>query len=108
MIDYVLAAKIAIFGFVYSDILTSKGMLFYEPYLFLQKKLKNLIFKPLIGCPLCVSGQLSLWIFAYENYSKCILLTGSDFLNLISNHLFFVALTILICRIIILAYQKVM
>lgn len=73
------AALIAITGFTYSYILTQPGEIFGKLY----GKLDNLfntdkrackglgfhpVFKMIIACPKCVSGQMALWIFIALNY----------------------------------------
>ncbi len=85
--DYILSIKLAIVAFVYSEVLTEPGMALN--WLFhLLNKLPEFLFKPLIGCFKCVSGQMALWVFLYFNWN------GYDLIAF-GNHVFFISLTII-------------
>jgi len=60
---FLISLITAICGFVYSYVLTEPGMIFARLYSFLEKHLGNhkFIFNPLIGCYICVTGQLAFW-----------------------------------------------
>lgn len=106
----IIAFLISILAFTYSYILTQPGEIFSSLYLKLDILFKNdkrmiegkgmhPIFKLLIGCPKCVSGQLSLWYFVLNNFEN---LTY----KLIFDLPLFVALTIFLTCIISLIYNK--
>lgn len=53
----------AVIGYVYSEILTGEGMILYRVNTWAETSLKRWLYKPLIGCFKCVTGQLSLWVY---------------------------------------------
>jgi len=70
----VLAVKAAIIAYTYSEILVMGGEILNGLYKFLERKIGKypLLFKPLIDCSKCVSGQISFWsylIFYYKIYN---------------------------------------
>ncbi len=107
---------IAITAFVYSNILTEPGEIFGKLYgflydLFQTDKRARLgasfhpIFKMIMACPKCVSGQLSFWYFMahyYTGYSSGI---QSFFYNAFE-HVLFTCTTIFITIIIKSIYEK--
>lgn len=63
---YLLAFKISVVAYVYSVVLTEPGMILSKWYQFLESKnLPEWIFKPLVDCCKCVSGQWALWIYLF-------------------------------------------
>jgi hypothetical protein len=107
---------IAITAFTYSYILTGPNEIFGGIYgklnlFFKTDKRHDLgkgfhpIFKMIMACEKCVSGQLSLWIYLawhYQNYFhgiKCALYNGIE-------HILFVATTIFLTTIIKSIYTK--
>lgn len=91
--DYILAIKVAIVAYIYSDVLTEGDMILNGVFHFLDKRLPEWLFKPVIGCYRCVAGQLALWSFLYIKWDQY----GSGFnVGLIANHIFFISLTIFI------------
>lgn len=107
---------ISITAFVYSHILTQPGEIFGSLYGFLDKffntdkrfcKGKGLhpIFKMIMACPKCVSGQLSFWYFMahyYTGYSSGI----PSFIYNAFEHVIFTCTTIFITVIIKSIYEK--
>lgn len=78
--------SIAIVAYVYSGMLTEPDKLFAPLYRFLEKKLPSWLFAPIIGCEICVAGQLSLWYYIihhHKNYD-------------IEYHIYFISITILL------------
>lgn len=87
---YTEAILIAIVAFVYSELLTRQGMIFN--WLFTKiDKLPAPLSQPLIGCPYCVSGQMSLWLYLVLHWSGY---------NLIE-HVAYISLTIFIEHVIL-------
>ena len=72
----------AVSGFVYTTILTDPGEIFDNLYSFLQRRFEATrpkLFKVLIGCERCVSGQLALWTLVFlmvKNYLYYVLQSG--------------------------------
>lgn len=65
---YLLSWAISVVAFTYSEILTDHGMILYKWRGILFMLFKNedhFIFKILVGCAYCVSGQWMLWIYLY-------------------------------------------
>jgi len=58
---------IAVVAVVYADILTDTEMLLEGLYGWLRDRLPDWLFKPLIGCSKCFSGQLALWWFIFTH-----------------------------------------
>ena len=58
---------ISIVAFVYSTILTDEGMILskFKGYLYMKIGKYPNLFKPLIDCAYCVSGQIALWYNLY-------------------------------------------
>lgn len=101
------ALKVAIVAYIYSDVLTEPGMILNSLYVKLdtwyvnectgKKMIPEWLFKPLIGCYKCVSGQMALWSFFVVNFSEYMNIKSIFELSvLIGNHLFFIMLTILL------------
>jgi hypothetical protein len=83
---YLQGLEIAIIAYVYSVILTEPGMILNGVYRYLEgRKLPDWLFKPLIDCYKCVSGQLALWsyFFLTSKYNPF-------------EHIFFICFTIFI------------
>lgn len=53
----------SLIGYTYAVILTEPSMLLGDVYGWLRRKIGHLpyLFKPLIDCDRCVSGQIALW-----------------------------------------------
>lgn len=68
MIDYELSILIAVFSYVYTNILTEPDMLFNGLYRKLDGNIPNWLFYPLIHCEKCNAGQIALWVYIYEYY----------------------------------------
>lgn len=81
---------IAITGFVYSNLLTEEGHIFHGLKNFLKEHLPEYLYKPVIGCERCVTGQLALWVYLYFNYADY------NFVN----HIIFISLSIFLVAII--------
>lgn len=62
---FILSIPIAVVGLTYSYILTREGMIFEKPYNLAEEYLPNWLYQPLIGCHLCVTGQMALWLFIF-------------------------------------------
>lgn len=56
---------IALSAFVFTNILTADGQILQNVQDYLERHLPEKIYKPLIGCELCVSGQWALWFYLY-------------------------------------------
>ena len=58
---------ISIVAFVYSTILTDSGMILdkYKGFLYGKIGKYPMLFKALVGCAYCVSGQIALWYNLY-------------------------------------------
>jgi len=91
-----MALELALTAYVYSEVLTQPGMILNGFYNWLERNLVTesqgrleVIFKPLIGCYLCVAGQFALWgyLIAYLPHYN------------LFEHVFFICLTIFIARI---------
>lgn len=64
-----LAVKCALIAYVYTQILTMPGMLFAKPYEAITAYVAahpehEWLWKPIILCTTCVTGQLALWSWA--------------------------------------------
>jgi hypothetical protein len=81
MLKEALAIGIIVYVFV---ILTSPGMIFYFWYKWIDH-LPDALFKPLGGCNLCLSGQISLWFYLIKYFHSY------NFFE----HIFFISGTIL-------------
>lgn len=59
---------ISVVAYVYAIILTDGEMLLYSFKGFLYKRIGKykIIYKPLIDCEYCVSGQIGFWWYLYE------------------------------------------
>lgn len=91
----------AVIGFVYSQVLTEGGMIFNGLWTFLEKHTPAWLFKPIIDCYKCVCGQIALWTgFYFVNYSRPVI-------EIISLHVYFICLTILISILINELYQRI-
>ncbi len=86
--------SIALVSFVYSVVLTEPGMILNKFYLYLERKLPVLLFKPLIGCGKCVTGQVSIfysiyYLFEYEeNINIFVIISLSIFVFIIIDKLY--------------------
>lgn len=112
---FILSFLIAVFAFVYTNILTANGEVFGCIYKMLYHKFKSdqreqnglprhPLFKVLIDCEKCVSGQISLWsflilhLYGYREVSFALVL----------QHILFITLTILFTIIIKSFYIKLL
>lgn len=94
------ALLFAVVGYTYSNVLTEGGMILNSLYGKLEK-LPEWLFKPLIGCYKCVCGQIALWMgFYFVNYHRPII-------EIVSLHVYFICLTILISILIDEFYQRI-
>jgi len=107
---------IAITAFTYSYILTQPGELLGKVYGKLDSFFKtdkrisegkglHPIFKMVIACPKCVSGQMALWIYLFYNY-KNYSFGLSIFISTLITHVLFIGTTIFLTSIINSLYQK--
>ena len=89
MINYELLILIAIFSFIYSNILTQPSEIlsgiYRKLYLFFDSDKRMMegkpfhpLFKVLIHCEKCVSGQLALWFTLFGNWFS-VLITHDAF-----------------------------
>jgi hypothetical protein len=100
MINYELGLLIAIFSFVYSNILTEGEMILNPLYNWLDCKLNkgcnnvefHWLFKVLIHCEKCISGQLALWLYFFYNFYDYVFNFSPE---LILYHFFFITFAIL-------------
>lgn len=60
-----LTVAIAVSAFTYSNMLTAPGQILNQLSDYLERKLPEWLYKPLIGCQYCVSGQWALWFYFY-------------------------------------------
>lgn len=60
-----LTVAVAISAFVYSVVLTERGHVLDSVNDWLEFRLPEWFYKPLIGCQFCVAGQWALWFFLY-------------------------------------------
>lgn len=96
-----LTLAVAISATAFVLIVASEGNLLGGLNYKLEKKLPDYIWKPLIGCQYCVSGQWALWFYFY--------------LSLVENrveyvwwlHLWFIMQTIFVVKIITYIYGKI-
>ena len=58
-----LSFAISIIAFTYSVILTEPHQILNGVYEWLEKRLPEWLFFPIIGCEKCVSGQMGLWYY---------------------------------------------
>ena len=74
---------IGIFGYVWSNILTDDGMILNWFDKWSAKYMPDYLYKPIIGCAYCVSGQLALWsyffMFEYNFLDHILFITTSIF-----------------------------
>lgn len=107
---------IAITAFVYSHILTQPGEIFGKLYARLdiffntdKRSCEGLgfhpIFKMIMACPKCVSGQLSFWYYMAHNYVGYLSGTHSFIYNAFM-HIGFTCTTIFITVIVKSLYEK--
>jgi hypothetical protein len=76
-------------------------MIFNWLWNYLEPKLPNWLFKPLIDCYLCVCGQMALWSgFYFVDYKRPIFET-------VSLHAYYICLTIFISIIINKIYEEI-
>ena len=95
---YILTWVIAVCGYTYVNILTDTNMILSPWRLFLFKKLNNCdggaednwLFKILVGCAYCVSGQWSLWAYLF------ISIFGSDLFDKIEYNPFIHAVVVMV------------
>lgn len=105
MIPYELAFLFGLLGFVYTNVLTEAGMIFSPLYKWLNLSIfKNdkredyhWLFKIIIHCERCFTGQLALWWYVFR-----IKPANIDGLMLM---LFFIAFSILVAYTLNLIFQ---
>ena len=113
MINYELAFLIAVFSFVYCIVLTEPEMLLNGLYKWMDGlfatdlraefgKGKHWLFKVLIACEKCNSGQIALWLFLYKNWYYYII----DPFQTLLNHVFFISFTIFLTTIVKITHTK--
>lgn len=113
MINYELILLIAVLGVTYTYILTKPGQIFNGLYnkmdvwfktdaRAMKGKDKHWLFKVLIYCHLCFSGQFSAWLYLALNYKNYLISP----LQTLLLHIFFVALTIFSAGVIKGIYTK--
>lgn len=68
----ILSFFISIVAFVYAVILVDDGMILFGYKKFLYKTIGKVdyLFKPVVGCPYCVSGQFALWLYLILYYDQ--------------------------------------
>jgi hypothetical protein len=89
LIDLHLTAfAIVIIAFVYSYVLTRPYMILGDAYGWMEERLPQWLFFPLIGCEKCVAGQMALWYYIYYSFA----------INSYSplQHIYFICITIFI------------
>lgn len=118
MINYQLALLIATLGVCYTYILTQTGQIFNPLYNRLYKffktderrmkgKTEHPIFKIVIYCHLCFSGQVAAWLFLILNFNSYFL--SFDYKIILTTlllHIFFTAFTIFMAGVIKGIYTK--
>jgi hypothetical protein len=95
---YLLAFELALISYVYSVILTEPGMILSGWYRFLaSKSLPEWIFKPLIDCYKCVSGQFAFWGYIvfilindmpYNIFKHVVIISLTIFITLVINKIY--------------------
>lgn len=65
-----VAAEIAVFAAVFSDILTAPRMIFAKYGEWLDT-LPDWIAKPLGSCSACLAGQIGFWAFIISEFEMC-------------------------------------
>jgi hypothetical protein len=67
MMHFIHIICIAAIAYTWVNILTAPDMILnrekFSVYLTAEKHLPSWLFKPLIGCDYCVSGQIGLWYY---------------------------------------------
>lgn len=96
-----LTLAIAISAFVFSNMLTDNGMIFHDLFEWLEERLPEWIFKPLIGCQYCVAGQWSLWFFTWFAIFR-----ANDYELYL--HIWFIMQTIFITKIVTEFYYRIL
>lgn len=107
---FLSALLLAIFAFVYSNILTQNGEVLCGVYKWLYHFFKSdertsnglplhPLFKMLIHCEKCVAGQWALWTFLIMQFKYYTL-------QLVLPHLLFITLTIFLTLIVKSTYTK--
>lgn len=89
----------AIVAFTYSCILTEAGMILSRLKTFIEWTFPVWISKPLISCPICVSGQMAFWYYLITH-----LINHVDIC--IDSFVVYVFLTIFITKIITIISEK--
>lgn len=89
---------VAVVAYVYSQVLTDSGMLLNRVYNWSERTLPGWLFKPVIGCYHCVSGQMAFW------YYLIIAIALNRFQYDPFQHILFICLTIFLISFIHKAY----
>jgi hypothetical protein len=92
LILFLYTLIISVIAFVYAVILVDQDMILFEFKAFLYRKIGKyrFIFKPLIDCEYCVSGQLGFWFYLYLTLLK----NNTDFQYNILTHVFIISFCI--------------
>ena len=104
MINYELLILIAIFAFIYSNILTQPSevlsgiyrklyVLFESDYRMMKGKPLHPLFKVLIHCEKCIAGQLALWFTLFASWYD--ILVNGYYLDVFINIVLSITFTIL-------------
>lgn len=78
---------IAIFSWVYVNILTDEDMILWWWYKLLSRIKNTYILKPILLCEYCIAGQIALWSFFFFPYN-------------ILSHICYISLTIFLVHLI--------
>ena len=73
MINYELAILIAVLSYTYTNLLTEPEMVFNGLYRYLDGRIPNWLFYPLIHCAKCNAGQVAIISYCYEYWVGFIL-----------------------------------
>lgn len=114
MINYELAALIAVLAFTYTNVLTKPDMPFNKTYNKLWKYFKNddrqkngkglhPLFMLFIHCEKCIAGQIALWVFLYQYAAGYIFYPLETF----GHHVLFTAFAIFVADILQKTYNKI-
>lgn len=110
---FITSLALAITAFVYSQLLTEPGQLLAWWGNFLDRFFQNdrryvqgygphPVYKLLIGCTRCVSGQFALWFFLFQNWS----FYRSGELMIIPYHIITISITIFFATLITKLYAR--
>lgn len=90
---YLATILIGVFAWVYVDILTRNEMVFGTVRIYAEALLPEWLYKPLIGCSYCVSGQIALWSYffmdSYNFFEHLVFISFSIFIVALINKLMY-------------------